>query len=105
MLLVPLLQAVAAGHAAISAMCLQLTDWAARVGKPKRAERLLLPDGLNDIMTQLAAEQVETAYRLAHDNLPTLILTSHMSLKHTSCSVWVAEDAIIPWPTCCFELF
>eukprot|EP00775_Hariotina_reticulata_P013098 gene13098-13225_t len=34
-----------------------------QVGKPKRAERLLLPDGLNDVMTQLAADQVETAYR------------------------------------------
>lgn len=59
------LQAVAAGHAAISSMCKALTEWAALVGKPKRRERVLPPPGLHDALVALAAQQVEDAYRCA----------------------------------------
>eukprot|EP00879_Flechtneria_rotunda_P025423 GHRR01027017.1.p1 GENE.GHRR01027017.1~~GHRR01027017.1.p1 ORF type:complete len:101 (+),score=15.29 GHRR01027017.1:804-1106(+) len=58
------IQAVATGHAAISSMCNQLTEWAAKVGKKqKRPERLLPPAGLDQALKQLAAERVEAAYR------------------------------------------
>jgi hypothetical protein len=44
-------------------MCQQLTAWAAKVGKPKRSERLLPPAGLKEALTELAAAQLEQAYR------------------------------------------
>jgi polyribonucleotide nucleotidyltransferase len=58
-----LLQAVAAGQAAISSMCKQLTAWAAKVGKPKRTERVLPPAGLKEALTELASAQLQQAYR------------------------------------------
>lgn len=58
-----LLQAVAAGHAAISSMCQQLTEWAARVGKAKRPERVLPPAGLGEALAELAGHKVEELYR------------------------------------------
>lgn len=44
-------------------MCQQLTAWAGKVGKPKRTERLLPPKGLKEALTELAAAQLEEAYR------------------------------------------
>ncbi|KAF6256365.1 putative polyribonucleotide nucleotidyltransferase [Scenedesmus sp. NREL 46B-D3] len=58
-----MLEAVAAGQAAISSMCRQLAAWAAKVGKPKRSERVLPPQGLKEALTELAAAGLEKAYR------------------------------------------
>jgi len=59
----PPFQAVSTGHAAISKMCAALTEWAAKVGKPKRAERLLPPAGLQEQFEVLAEIPVENTYR------------------------------------------
>jgi polyribonucleotide nucleotidyltransferase len=57
-------QAVATGHAAISQMCKALTQWAAEVGKqPKRPERLLPPEGLEEQFSVLTDAQVDAAFR------------------------------------------
>lgn len=57
------LQAVAAGSAAISEMCSQLEAWALEVGKPKRQDRVRLPEGLEQRVRELAGAQLEEAYR------------------------------------------
>jgi hypothetical protein len=46
------------------ALCLILCRvWAAKVGKPKRTERVLPPAGLKEALTELAADQLQQAYR------------------------------------------
>lgn len=44
-------------------MCAALTQWAAKVGKPKRPERLLPPAGLQEQFEVLAEIPVENTYR------------------------------------------
>lgn len=41
-----MVEAVAAGHAEIAKACRLIEEWAASVGKPKRSDGWVMPDGL-----------------------------------------------------------
>jgi len=44
-------------------MCVELEAWAARVGKAKRPDRVLLPQGLVEALRDHAAAALEELYR------------------------------------------
>lgn len=57
-------QAVALGQDAIAEVCRGIEAWAAQVGKPKRAEELLLPPpGIDERIEALIGADLEAAYR------------------------------------------
>ncbi|GBF90656.1 polyribonucleotide nucleotidyltransferase [Raphidocelis subcapitata] len=58
-----MLEAVGIGAAAIAGMCADMEAWAARVGKAKRGDRVLLPEGLEERAAELAGAALEEAYR------------------------------------------
>ena len=62
-MLTVLTQAVSAGSEAISGMCVQMEEWAAQVGKPKRTDRVVRPEGLEELVAQLTTPQLEEAFR------------------------------------------
>lgn len=58
-----MLRAVSLGHEAVAGMCLQMEEWAAQVGKPKRTSGLvLLPEGLEDQIKALVGPGLIAAY-------------------------------------------
>jgi hypothetical protein len=40
-----------------------MEEWAAQVGKPKRTDRVVLPQGLEELVGQLTKAQLEDAFR------------------------------------------
>ncbi|KIY96871.1 polyribonucleotidenucleotidyltransferase, partial [Monoraphidium neglectum] len=58
-----MIEAVGVGERAISKMCAEMEEWAAKVGKPKRTDRVLLPAGLEERVIALTRDAVEAAYR------------------------------------------
>lgn len=52
-------QAVEAGSQAISAMCLQMEDWAAAIGQKKRGDLLLPPAGLEEQIWGLVGAELQ----------------------------------------------
>ncbi|KAI8473323.1 MAG: chloroplast polyribonucleotide phosphorylase [Monoraphidium minutum] len=58
-----MIEAIGIGAEAISKMCSQMEAWAAKVGKAKRTDRVLLPKGLEARVAELTRDKVEAAYR------------------------------------------
>jgi len=59
-----LLESVRVGAEAISSMCKQMAEWAARVGKPKSTDLVLPPEGLREKVEELALEDLAQVYTI-----------------------------------------
>ncbi|EFJ41423.1 hypothetical protein VOLCADRAFT_107702 [Volvox carteri f. nagariensis] len=59
-----MIEALAVGSQAITSLCLQMEDWAKKVGKPKRTESVVsVPDDLEERVMALVGPQLREAYR------------------------------------------
>ncbi|GIM13944.1 hypothetical protein Vretimale_17037 [Volvox reticuliferus] len=59
-----MIEALAVGSKAITSLCLQVEEWAKKVGKPKRTDCVVLvPEDLEDKVMRLVGTQLREAYR------------------------------------------
>lgn len=58
-----MLEAIRVGHEAIQGMCTSIDAWAERVGKAKRTDLVVPPQGLDELVQELVGERIEGVYR------------------------------------------